>query len=221
MRTAVYNGTRNVYGSIRIALNSLLVNGGADRIYVLAEDDSLPYPVPDHVRVINVINQNWILRSSPSYFCHWSYMVLMRACLSKILPNEDNVLSLDIDTIVDGDISELWDTDLSGYYLAAAKEADKSSAGDPYYQMGVVLFNLRQIREDGIDDKLIEALNTKHYGFAEQDAVNEICKGKIKEMSSRFNANRFTGYPEDIRIYHFAGEGEKNWHKKPIARKYS
>jgi len=49
-------------------------------------------------------------------------MVLIRAAYTKIFLHLDRILSIDIDTIVNENISELWDLDLAGYYIAAAEE---------------------------------------------------------------------------------------------------
>lgn len=217
MRTAVYNGTRKVYDQMHYAINSMLANKGADRIIVLTEDDKFPYPLTEKCRVINVSSQQWIRKDSPNYFGHWTWMVMMRACLTKILPVTDIALSMDCDTIVDGDISGLWEQDLSNHYLAACMEPDKSKQ-DPYFQMGVVLFNLKKMREDGIDDEIIHALNTKPYGFTEQDCINEICKDRILEMDSKYNCNRFTKPTKDPRIIHYAAEW--GWERKGLAQKY-
>lgn len=217
MRTAVYNGTRKVYDQMHYAINSMLANKGADRIVVLTEDDEFPYPLTEKCRVINISSQQWIRKDSPNYCGHWTWMVMMRACLTKILPVTDIALSMDCDTIVDGDISGLWRQDLSNHYLAACMEPDKSKQ-DPYFQMGVVLFNLKKMREDGIDDEIIHALNTKTYGFTEQDCINEICKGRILEMDSKYNCNRFTKPTQDPRIIHYAAEW--GWERKGLAQKY-
>ena len=217
MRTAVYNGTRKVYDQMHYAINSMIAHNGADQIRVLIEDDEFPYPLTDRCRVVNVSEQQWIRRDSPNYNGHWTWMVMMRACLTKILPVTDIALSMDCDTIVTDDISGLWEQDLTDYYLAACMEPGKS-AKDPYFQMGVVLFNLKKMREDGIDDQIIHALNTKPYGFTEQDCINEICKGKILEMDSIYNSNRFTKPAQNPRIIHYAAEW--GWERKPLAQKY-
>jgi len=47
-------------------------------------------------------------------------MALIRVALGKIFPDLDKVLSLDVDTIVNENISELWDIDISDYYIAAS-----------------------------------------------------------------------------------------------------
>jgi len=49
-------------------------------------------------------------------------MVLVRAAYTKIFPHLDRILSIDMDTIVNENISELWDLDLTDYYLAAVEE---------------------------------------------------------------------------------------------------
>jgi len=47
-------------------------------------------------------------------------MVLIRAAYSKIFPDLDRILTIDMDTVVNENISELWELNLDDYYLAAA-----------------------------------------------------------------------------------------------------
>lgn len=215
-RTAVYCGTRNLYGDMVTAVNSLLCHNGADKVVLLIEDDVFPYSLPECCSTINVSGQKWFSRDGPNYHNGWTYMVLMRAALSKILP-DSRVLSLDVDTIVDGDISELWQLPLDGYYLAGAREPIKSME-HLYVQMGVVMFNLKKLRADGTDDRIIEALNTKEYAFCEQDCINEICRGHILKMDSKYNANDWTEPTDDPRIIHFAAI--RQWNHLPVVQKY-
>jgi lipopolysaccharide biosynthesis glycosyltransferase len=69
-------------------------------------------------------------------------MVLVRAAYTKIFPDLDRILSIDIDTIVNENISELWDLDLTGYYIAAVEERELSKAEGSYFNMGVAMLNL-------------------------------------------------------------------------------
>lgn len=214
-RTAVYCGTRNLYEDMVTAVRSLLDHDGADRVALLIEDDAFPYEIPGCCEVVNVSNQTFFKVGSPNYKTKWTYMVLMRAALSKIL-TDDKVLSLDVDTIVDGDISELWSMPLDDYYLAGAREPIKSKEY-LYVQMGVVMFNLKKLR-DGTDDKIINALNTKQYAFCEQDCINEYCRGHILKMDSKYNVNDWTEPTNDPRIYHFAAI--RQWNHLPVVQKY-
>ena len=218
MRTAVYCATRNLYYDLIPAVNSLLAHDGADRIVLMIEDDALPYPLPPRCEIRNVAGQTWFRHDGPNFGKYYTYMVLMRAALSKELPEEDRALSLDVDTIVDGDISELWAMDLGTDFLAAASEPDRECLGGPYFQMGVVLFNLKQLRAEGVDDVIIADLNRIDFKFPEQDAINVNCFRRIAEMDSRFNCNEYTKPTNDARIYHFAGL--RNYHKFPIVEQY-
>jgi len=49
-------------------------------------------------------------------------MVLLRAAYTKIFPQLDRILSIDMDTIVNENISNLWELDLTEYYIAAVEE---------------------------------------------------------------------------------------------------
>ena len=51
-----------------------------------------------------------------------SYMVLLRVVFSKIFPSLDKILTIDNDTIVKSNISELWDMDLGDNYFAGCTE---------------------------------------------------------------------------------------------------
>ena len=101
-------------------------------------------------------------------------MVLLRAAFSKIFPNLDRILSLDCDVIVKENISDLWDIPLDGYYLAGAKEKKKSNSNRTYINTGVLLFNLKKWREDGMDDIVINDLNTYYRSYPEQDCFNDL-----------------------------------------------
>lgn len=216
MKAAVYCGTRNLYEDMVTAAKSLLINSDAERVYFLIEDDEFPYEIPDCIRTINVSRQEFFRRTGPNYYRKWTWMVLMRVALPHIL-EEDVVLSLDVDTIVERDISALWDIDLAGYYVAAAREPLKSS-GRLYVNMGVALFNLRLLRESGACDAMIEALNTRAFEFAEQDAAAELWEGKIKILPGEYNACDFTEWNDVPRIRHFAFC--RNWNTLDEVRKY-
>ena len=217
MRTAVYSGTRNLYPDMVTAVKSLLIHDGADRVVLIIEDDEFPYPMPDCCEFMNLRDQQWFWPHGPNYNSQWTYMVLMRAALAKIFPEEDKVLSLDVDTIVDGDISGLWELPLDQYYLAAAEEPNTPKA-EHYVQMGVVLFNLKKMREDRMDNKLIHAINTRKFDFVEQDCINELCQGNILLMDSKYNVNNYTYPTDDPRILHFAAIS--NWQDQPAVHKY-
>lgn len=216
MKAAVYCGTRNLYGDMIPALNSLIANSDVDKVYLLIEDDIFPYELPKCVECINVSEQKYFSADGPNYKNGWTYMVLMRAALHRIFPDLDEILSLDIDTICAKDISGLWDYDISGYYFAGVKEPGKSR-GCVYINCGVMRVNLQKLR-DGKGDEIILALNTKRYPFNEQDCINELCQGGILELPSDYNANNYTKPTTTPKIEHFAAISHYQAH--PLVQQY-
>ena len=49
-------------------------------------------------------------------------MVLLRVVFTKIFPHLDRILTIDNDTIVKHNISELWNLDITDYYFAGTTE---------------------------------------------------------------------------------------------------
>lgn len=210
-RVAVYCGTYNTYLDILTSAKSLLWHTKMDKIYFLIEDDVFPYELPDNglIECINVKNQKWFPETGPNYNNAWSYMCMMRAVFTKLIPY-DKVLSLDIDVVVQEDISCLWDIDMTDYYLAGVEEPQrKKQSTDPLYiNFGVVMMNLKKIRDEHIDDKIIDALNKTKFLCPEQDAFNQFCAHHIYRMPNDYNAtihSHITGDAEKERIVHFAG----------------
>lgn len=206
-KSVCYCLTRNIYERVLPSIHSLTANNKIDRIYLLIEDDEFPYPLPDNAHIINVINQPYFRPDGPNYAQKWTYMVLMRAALTKYLVREDRVLSLDVDTIIRGDISALWDYDLTGYYLAGVAEPYWTEKhGRLYVNMGSVMFNLKALRKDGIDDAMILALDTIPFNLCEQDCINRFCAGRILELPGDYNATRWTTPTDNVLIRHYAAE---------------
>ena len=220
MRAAVYTGTRNLYESMIGAAKSLLTFSDVDQIYFLIEDDVFPYELPPKTITINISNQTYFPSNGPNFRSRFTYMALIRAALTKVFPDLDKILSLDVDTIVNENISILWDIDLGDNYFAAAKELIKSVNGFFAINAGVMMMNLKQLREDGKDDEVINAVNTKYYKYDIQDAYAEYCQGRILELSPEFNMNNDVDYKKAKfkRIIHYAGI--KGWQDFPLFKYY-
>ena len=113
MKTAVYSGTRNLYEAMSTAAKSLLFHSSVDKIYFLIEDDEFPEKLPSKIETINVSNQEYFPKNSANFKSPFSYMALLRVCYTKLFPNLDKILQLDVDTVVVDNIDELWGIDLT------------------------------------------------------------------------------------------------------------
>ena len=205
IKAAVYSGTKNVYQELLTAAKSLLEHSDVEKIYFLIEDDIFPYELPKEIECINISNQVYFDKNGPNYDNVCTYMVLLRAAYSKIFPNLDRILSIDMDTIVNENISDLWDLDLTNYYIAAVEETELSEEEGSYFNMGVAMLNLKKIREDKKDDEMIEAINTYWYRYKEQDCFNDFFRGHALILPSDYNCCMQAAEPQREKITHFAG----------------
>ena len=210
-RVAVYCASQRLYKDTIPAIKSMLLNGHPDKIYFLIEDDQFPEWLPPQVETINVRNQPYFRLDGPNMQTHFTYMALMRAALTKVLPDEDVVLSLDCDTFVKGNIDELWDKELGDYYLAAGIEPQRCRWDTVYYNTGVVKYNLALMRQDGVDDDMIWLINERKLKWPEQDVVNIVCKNRIMKMPSDFNYHNYSERTDDVRIKHHCGFPVTSW----------
>lgn len=218
-RIAVYMGNQKYYPMMLTASKSLLYNSKIDRIYFLTECDFFPLQLPDVYHVINVSDQPYFHIPGPNVNPYYTYMTLMRAALSKVFPQYDRVLLLDPDTLVTAPIDDLWDIDLSDYYLAAVQETrNHNHKKVPYYNAGVMLLNLDKLRSDGMDDRIIHEINTVRYEHLEQDVLNFLCDPYILPLPPEYNASHCTGPSATERIHHYVSYSKGNFY--PNAHKY-
>ena len=218
-KAAVYAATGNMYRDMITASKSLRANSSVEEIWYLTEHPVFPYSVPDYIHPVDVSRQRWFPSGCPNIYPRWTYMVLMKVVLTKLFPEHERILMLDVDTIVERNIDELWDLDFEGCELAGVPEPVKSRPGKPYINCGVILENLKKLRESGTDEELIRRLNEQPYPFAEQDCINEVCGERILKLSSIYNANDYTVICKEPKIIHYAAY--RRFREKPAFQKYA
>lgn len=137
----------------------------------------------------------------------WNPIVLSRLILDKMLPqNISKVLYLDDDTIVRGNLSDLWNDNMNDMVIGASIEptmdkSHKASLGlkySHYYNAGVLLINLKKWRQENTGLKILNYYK-EHQGklFAnDQDAINGALKNEIYTLLPKYNFyNIFWHYP--------------------------
>lgn len=93
--------------------------------------------------------------------------------LADLIPGiPDKLLYLDIDVMLAGDVRQLWNIDVSGYEYAAVKEKYGCWLIRPdYINAGMLLLNMKRIRETGLLEKARALLRKKKLLFADQSAI--------------------------------------------------
>jgi len=212
----VYAASRNLYPWLPMAYMSLLKHNPEAAVVCLIEDDELPYEVPWNVGTVNVSGQEWFGEDCPNIRTSFTYLSLMRVCYTKLFPGYDKVIQLDVDTCVTDTLEPIWRIDFSGgEYFAATPEylSHWKPYGKDYRNVGVCVFNLKQMREDGVDDELIRFLNTNKVPYIDQDALNWLNaeKGgdKALTLGVRYNECFVTGETLRPAVVHAAGC--RNW----------
>lgn len=123
--------------------------------------------------------------------------------LADLVPEiPDKILYLDIDMMAGGDISELYDTDITEYEYAAVREKYGCIFIRPdYINAGMLLFNMKKIKETKLLEKARKKIKTRKMLFADQDAIfwsttKKKLLPRIYNEQSKFNK-------EDTIICHF------------------
>lgn len=220
----VYALTRNVYDWVLPSLRSLAEWHPDANVFILAEDDHLPFELPIQAKVIDVSGQTWFPKSGVNYKNAFTYINLLKVRYPTILSDIDKVIHLDIDTIICDKLNDLWETELSSKWFAAVQEfqGKYKPFGNDYYNLGVAVINLAQMRMDGIEQIMQDYLNTVWQPWADQDAWNKygLEQKKIVSVDVRYNENPMTGQTENPAIVHFCSIRDWWIDRKMFRREY-
>lgn len=119
-----------------------------------------------------------------------------RLLIPELLPEYDKVIYSDVDIIFRLDLWDVYNQDISDYYVAATVdfainekrkhlEAIDVEVGE-YIQAGFVVLNLEKLRADNMVETF-KTHATKNYVYQDQDIINITCKGKIKQLPPYYN----------------------------------
>lgn len=213
--TVVYCATRNLYPVLPTAINSLLTNNPNVNVICILEDDECEYIHNDRVRIINANTlKGYLWRYSANYNTVFTYMSLMRICFAKYFPEHEKLLYLDVDTIVDENIENLWDIE-TDKALIAVQDACMPKG---YFNSGVLFMNLHKYLQ--YDDECLSRINSKkRYLFCDQDVLNEVCGNDVLLIGNEYNTFCNKQSSEKPKIIHYAGFREW-WNGKAPNGKY-
>lgn len=130
-----------------------------------------------------------------------------RLLLPKLLPDHDRIIYIDCDVVVRQDVGVLYkNTILGDNYLAAVFEAPIEGQAErfevlgcnprQYFNSGFLLMNLNQMRRENVSEKLLEACRDTCLEFPDQDALNQVCQGRVLALSPLYNGIRTFFLPQ-------------------------
>lgn len=127
----------------------------------------------------------------PNEDAYCSPYTLLRLFADEVPDMPDKILYLDVDILFNRDICLLYDTDVSDVEYAAAKDHyGKYLIRPDYVNAGVLLLNLKKIKETGLLVKSRKLIREKKLVFADQSAVIR-STSKKKMLPQKFNDQKF------------------------------
>lgn len=127
----------------------------------------------------------------PNEMAYCSPYTLLRLLADEIPEIPDKLLYLDVDILFNRPIELLYDIDIEDYEYAAARDHYGKFLLNPnYINAGVLLLNMKKIKETGLFVKGRELLKTKKMLFADQDAIYRSTTKK-KMLPQYFNDQKF------------------------------
>ena len=128
-----------------------------------------------------------------------------RLLIPDLIPEYDKVIYSDVDVIFRMDLSQLYQSDLAGYLLAATKDLglNLSKEGKEYIvstlgliqgnylQAGFIIMNNALMRKDK-KEKQLKALAKQKYKHQDQDILNIACQGKVLYLPPCYNMTNYS-----------------------------
>ena len=141
------------------------------------------------IDVLDIYNKEFA--NSPNEQCYCSPYTLLRLFADMVEGMPDKLLYLDVDIMFNRDITLLYNIDVEGYEYAAARDHYGKYLIQPnYINAGVLLFNMKMMRETKILDKARALIKTKKLVFADQSALIRSTARK-KMLSQKYNDQKF------------------------------
>lgn len=169
---------------------------------------------------------------------YYSKTTYYRLFIPTLYPQYDKALYLDSDIIILSDIADLYNTDLGENLVGAAPDdviqtievfrnyAEKVvGVADHrnYFNAGILLMNLDELRKFNFQEKLIYLLGQIKFSVAQdQDYLNRICKGRTRIIDKAWNRmpiavvqGEEAAKGENLKLIHY-NLAFKPWHFEDI-----
>ena len=152
---------------------------------------------------------------------YYSKETYYRIFIPNLFPQYEKVLYLDCDITVLADVSELYNTQIHGYYVGAVQEevmqtfevfgnyvekADGINRKN-YFNAGILLINCRRWRNKLIAERFVDLLNRYKFRVVQdEDYLNVLCKDNIKWLPLGWNKTSYKNEAfddKDLKIIHW------------------
>ena len=144
--------------------------------------------------------EDWITNNK-NQFSKYTPFAFLRLFADKAnIPNK--IVYLDTDIMINGDISKLFNVDISNYELGVVLDRyGRFFIKHNYFNSGVLLMNMQKIKETNLLVNVRNLCKNKKMIFPDQNALNKLCKKKLY-LPRKFNEQG--KLKKDTIIQHFS-----------------
>ena len=212
----VFVADGNYLPYLKVAIRSLLGNCKSGKLDILVFHDGIAGSVQNKflksfpeeelsvrfVSVADAVKQTSLGKvKTVAYF---TQAASYRLLISDILVNYSKAIYLDIDIIVEGDVGELYATDMQGAWVAAVRgigypdyvarnkkrrQWNREHCDIPpeeYFNSGILLMDCEAFRKHVSTEEMFRIAATSPF-FPDQDALNIACRGHVRFLDMKWN----------------------------------
>lgn len=143
---------------------------------------------------------------------YFTLTIYYRLFIASMFPEYDKGIYIDSDVVLNADLAELFDIEIGDNYIGACTDFSiqeiaplvhyiENAVGVKrleYINSGVLLMNLKKLREVKLDYHFLRLLNTYHFDCVapDQDYINAMCNGNIYYLGEEWDAMPNDNKPE-------------------------
>ena len=210
MINILFGGNYKVYDGILLCLLSMIFHTNEElNVFILTADvtelnkDFKPiseFSVNELENILKSKNPNskitlihlgkdfndWIL-SSQNRLNQYTPFAFLRLFADKIDVLPEKIIYLDTDILINNNISELFNVDVSNVELGVVLDRyGKFFIKPNYFNSGMLLMNIKKIKQTHLLEKVRDLCSKKKMTFPDQSALNKFCKLKLY-LPRKFN----------------------------------
>ena len=135
---------------------------------------------------------------------YFTLTIYFRLFIPTMFPEYNKGIYIDSDIVVPGDISKLYEVELGNNLIGACRDFSIQKipelcnymdhgvgvGREKYINSGVLLMNMKRLREVELDKEFLRLLNTYHFDTIapDQDYLNVMCNGSITYLDECWDA---------------------------------
>ena len=221
LKSMIINASKNYQYNVYV-LNTNISTEMKEHLYLLT-NENFKVEIIDVSSHLDQIGPELPIRD------YYSKTTYFRLFIAQMYPEYDKAIYIDSDTIVEGDIADLYNHDLGDNYVGACHEQVMIQTEEygtyvekvlgisrhNYFNAGILVINCHQFRKQNVLNQFVQLLN--EYNFVvtqDEDYLNVICHNRVLWIDQPWNTEVFgeIAYSANqVKIFHYIMVS-KPWH---------